>query len=111
MHMGGLAIIGEQAPANFKHIVFNNGAHDSVGGQPTAALGMDVLRIALACGYRTAEGAESADEIRANMAQLTRASGPAMLEIRVNKGARADLGRPKASPAENKRELMGFFGV
>jgi phosphonopyruvate decarboxylase len=53
MHMGALAIIGQSAPKNFKHIVINNGTHDSVGGQPSAA-GNDKFKlpqIALACGY------------------------------------------------------------
>ena len=30
MHMGGMAIIGDYCPKNLVHIVFNNGAHDSV---------------------------------------------------------------------------------
>src|SRR3989344_558096 len=37
MHLGSLAIIAQAAPKNFKHIIFNNGTHESVGGQPTAA--------------------------------------------------------------------------
>jgi len=47
MHMGALPIIGQQSPKNFKHILFNNGAHDSVGGQTTAAFNMDIPRIAI----------------------------------------------------------------
>jgi len=35
MHLGASAIIGQNAPSNFKHIILNNGVHDSVGGQPT----------------------------------------------------------------------------
>ena len=33
MHMGNMAITGSMLPNNYVHIVFNNGAHDSVGGQ------------------------------------------------------------------------------
>lgn len=33
MHLGGMAIIGDKGPLNFKHILINNGAHDSVGGR------------------------------------------------------------------------------
>jgi phosphonopyruvate decarboxylase len=35
MHMGALPTIAHNAINNFIHIVFNNGAHESVGGQPT----------------------------------------------------------------------------
>jgi phosphonopyruvate decarboxylase len=82
-----------------------------VGGQPTVALDVDLLQIARACGYPAAWRADSVGEIHDRMAELRRVAGPVMLEIRVNKGARADLGRPKATPAENKRELMRFLGV
>jgi phosphonopyruvate decarboxylase len=109
MHMGGLAIIGSEQPANFRHVVFNNGAHDSVGGQPTAGFDIDLPQISQACGYRLALRAETADTARAGLAALRDARGPALLEIRVNKGARADLGRPTVSPADNKRELMQFL--
>ena len=34
MHTGSLGMIGDLGVENFKHIIFNNGAHDSVGGQP-----------------------------------------------------------------------------
>ena len=55
MHLGNMSTIGHQLQANFKHIVINNGAHDSVGGQPTDAADMDNFRItqvALGLGYK-----------------------------------------------------------
>ena len=45
MHTGSMGIIGGLSPKNFKHIIFNNGAHDSVGGQPTIAFGVDFEKI------------------------------------------------------------------
>lgn len=54
MHMGSMASIGQNAPKNFKHVIFNNGAHDSVGGQPSDALGdnFSFTTIAKGCGYK-----------------------------------------------------------
>ena len=106
MQMGGLAIIGSQKPANFRHIVFNNGAHDSVGGQPTVGFEIDIPAIARACGYREAWSAATTPEISSALERLRLVDGPALLEIKVNKGARENLGRPTMTPAENKRELM-----
>jgi phosphonopyruvate decarboxylase len=54
MHMGALSIIGQMGPRNFKHIVFNNGTHDSVGGQQTAAFNSSAFHlteIAVSNGY------------------------------------------------------------
>ena len=52
MHLGSLAVAGTRAGAGFVHVVFNNGAHDSVGGQPTAALQIDLPGVAKALGYQ-----------------------------------------------------------
>jgi phosphonopyruvate decarboxylase len=109
MHMGTLAIIGSQKVKNFKHIIFNNGVHDSVGGQPTAGLSISFTAIARACGYQLALQAEKRSEIAEKMAILRKSKGPALLEIKVKKGARDNLGRPKTSPKENKTAFMEFI--
>jgi len=106
MHMGSLAIIGSRGPANFKHVLLNNGAHDSVGGQPTAGFSIDIQSIVKACGYKVSYMAETSEEIIEKMNMLQTSSGPAFLEVRVKKGARKDLGRPTSSPIQNKRAFM-----
>ncbi len=54
MHMGAMATIGQNGPENLKHIIFNNGSHDSVGGQPTDAINenFSFSKIAQGCGYK-----------------------------------------------------------
>ena len=55
MHLGNLSTVGNHAPANFNHIIINNGAHDSVGGQPTDAVHHDnfnLCQVALGLGYK-----------------------------------------------------------
>jgi phosphonopyruvate decarboxylase len=110
MHMGALAVIGEHAPPSFKHIVFNNHAHDSVGGQPTPTERIDLRSIAMASGYRSATSVDEASLLADAVDDLERTTGPALLEIVVKPGARADLGRPESTPAENKTALMGWLG-
>ncbi len=109
MHMGALAIVGSRKPQNFKHILFNNAAHDSVGGQPTAGFDVSFPDIARACGYKWVATANTPSETRANIARMIAADGPALLEIKVRKGARPDLGRPKTTPIENKTAFMEFL--
>jgi phosphonopyruvate decarboxylase len=109
MHLGGLATIGALGPPNLRHIVVNNGAHDSVGGQPTVAFDIDLCEIARACGYRRVLRATTADELRAHAAELAANPGPSLLEVRVAKGNRADLGRPTLTPVETKRRFMDFL--
>ena len=109
MHMGGAAIVGAAGVANFKHVIFNNGVHDSVGGMATAGLRVSFTEIVKACGYTEAWRVERREDVAEKVAQLRAARGPAMLEIMVRKGARADLGRPKTSPIENKTAFTEFL--
>eukprot|EP00455_Lapot_gusevi_P018152 TRINITY_DN1984_c0_g1_i1.p1 TRINITY_DN1984_c0_g1~~TRINITY_DN1984_c0_g1_i1.p1 ORF type:complete len:440 (+),score=174.68 TRINITY_DN1984_c0_g1_i1:86-1405(+) len=109
MHMGTMATIGAHAPENFKHVVINNCAHDSVGGQPTDTAGMDLPNLALACGYKAAFSAVSAQEIKEGFIKMRSTPGPVLLEVKVNKGARKNLGRPTTTPLQNKIQFMSFL--
>jgi phosphonopyruvate decarboxylase len=109
MHLGATAVIGEHATERFKHIVLNNHVHDSVGGQPTPTDKISIPELAMAAGYRYASSARTEAEVRAAIDLLAYTDGPALLEIKVRAGARADLGRPKSTPAENKRALMAYL--
>jgi phosphonopyruvate decarboxylase len=111
MHMGALGVIGNAASPNLLHIVINNGAHDSVGGQPTVGYDIDIPAIATACGYREGVSVSEPDELETELSRLRGESGPALIEVKVNKGARADLGRPKSTPVENRDALMKRIGL
>lgn len=109
MHMGAITNIGDLAPKNLVHIVFNNGAHESVGGQPTLGFGIDIPEIARACGYRHAETVSTVDDIKKALATALGNEGPALIEIKVGINSREDLGRPKTTPIENKDAFMKFI--
>ncbi|GFN96229.1 phosphonopyruvate decarboxylase-like [Plakobranchus ocellatus] len=114
MHMGTMATIGQQGPGNLKHIIFNNGAHDSVGGQPTEAGNhdtFDLCSIARACGYREALVAVTPEEIEEKVRYLHKSQGPILLELKVKLGSRNDLGRPTRTTHENKSDFMDFLKV
>jgi len=104
MHMGAIAAIGVKKLKNFRHIVINNGVHDSVGGQPTIAQRVNLCDIALACGYKYARRVESREKFLNVLSEQK--ESPAFIEVFVKKGARKDLGRPKISPVDNKLALM-----
>ena len=109
MHMGSMAIVASKKAANYIHVVFNNGAHDSVGGQPTVGLGIDLPSIAKAMGYTAVHDVSTAEELNAALAKIDNQSGPVLLQIRVKKGNRKDLGRPTTTPIQNKEALMAFL--
>ena len=109
MHMGSMAIVASKKATNYIHVVFNNGAHASVGGQPTVGLGIDLPSIAKAMGYTAVHDVSTAEELNAALAEINNQSGPILLQIRVKKGNRKDLGRPTTTPIQNKEALMAFL--
>ncbi len=109
MHMGSMAIVANKAPRNYVHVVFNNGAHDSVGGQPTVGLKIDLPAVAKAVGYKATYSVDSKAELESVLAKVNSFESPVLLEIKVKKGNRKDLGRPTTTPIQNKEALMDFL--
>ena len=109
MQMGGMATIGTRNPSNMVHFVMNNGAHDSVGGQPTVGRQIDLCAIAAGCGYENVVKVETPEELDAVLHDDETKSKLTFVEVLVTKGARKDLGRPKSTPVQNKEALMDFL--
>lgn len=109
MHSGALAVIASRKPENFRHIIFNNEAHDSVGGQPTVANSVNIPSVAKAFGYKNVWSVNSIEEINSIWSEFYTQNGTNLLEIKVKKGNRKDLGRPKEKPVQNKESFMCFL--
>ena len=111
MHMGALAVVGANHPANLVHILFNNQAHESVGGMPTVSAAVDWPGIARACGYEAAETAEDYDRLEQLLQTVRTERRLTFLEVRCGIGSRKDLGRPPTTPQENKRAFMSYLAA
>lgn len=109
MHMGNMAITASMNCKNYVHVVFNNGAHDSVGGQPTVGLKIDLCGVAKAVGYKATYSVDTMDQLDAILAVIKNTEGPVLLQVCVKKGNRKDLGRPTTTPVQNKEALMEFL--
>ena len=109
MHMGAMAVIGQTAPENLIHVVINNEAHESVGGMPTAAGGIDLLKVAEGCGYKRVYRAQDPETLDQTLRSAREGEGLAFLEVKAAIGAREDLGRPASSPKENKKAFMEYL--
>ena len=106
MHLGALALIGANRPANLIHIVLNNEAHESVGGMPTVAGKLDLPGIAKACGYPCALSADSPEGLKKALETAKEGKQLTFIEVKCALGARTDLGRPTTTPQENKAAFM-----
>ena len=108
MHMGAMPVIASRKLSNLKHVIFNNEAHDSVGGQPTVMGYVDIASVAKGCGCNKVYQVQTLEEIECIWNEFYNLTEPCLLEIKVKSGARKDLGRPKEKPVENKQAFMTF---
>ncbi len=106
MHMGSLAINGAAKAENLIHIVINNGAHESVGSQPTVGFNIDFPTIAKANGYSSAISVQTKKELQKIAKTIHNIKGPTLIEIKTKIGSRDDLGRPTILPIDNKIAFM-----
>ena len=109
MHMGSMAVIGTNKPRNLIHIVINNGAHETVGGMPTVAGGIDLIEIAKACGYPYAVRVACFADLDQELEVAKRRNELSFIEVMCSIGAREDLGRPTTTALENKQNFMDYL--
>ncbi len=87
MHMGAMTMVSKVKAPNFLHVVLNNGAHESVGGQPSAGHLLDWTKIAEACGYQTVgKAVTTEEELVAALEQLKDCGKASFLDCRIHKG-------------------------
>lgn len=109
MHMGAMAVLGQQKPENVVHIVINNESHETVGGMPTVAGGLDLVLMAKACGYPYAVSVDSYAGLDRELMLVKERKELSFLEVKCQIGARADLGRPTTTAKENKENFMQYL--
>ena len=109
MHMGSMAVMGANKPKNLIHVVINNGAHETVGGMPTVAGSIDLVKIALACGYPNAVCVDSFDDLDKELESAKGRNELSLIEVKCSIGAREDLGRPTTTALENKQNFMEYL--
>lgn len=109
MKLGNLATIGFCQPANLLHLLVDNEAHDSTGGQRTVSGRVDFAAIAAAANYRHARRADRPEDIRAALRELRGLPGPSLLHVKIRAGSPAKLGRPTVPPHEVKERFMAWL--
>ncbi len=106
MQMGALATIGYYSPKNLYHIILDNSAHDSTGGQMTVSNKIEFNKISDGCGYNGYFEALDKNDLTSKLKPFLELTGPVLFRVRVHKGSREDLGRPSEKPEYYKSLFM-----
>lgn len=117
MRMSAFATLGAYAPANLTHVLLDNGAHDSTGGQATVSPQVSFAGVAAACGYASAvEGddlavLDEALDALATPVTSTSQRGPRFVRLAIRRGTPDGLPRPTITPPDVKARLMRHIGA
>ena len=103
MQLGSLLTIANAQPANFMHIVFNNGVYDTSGAQPTLARdAMSFADMAKSAGYSDTYTFSDIETFDSAIDELMEADGPILIELitsPIGKGERPWRSRALWAPA------------
>ncbi|MGI4815279.1 MAG: phosphonopyruvate decarboxylase [Janthinobacterium lividum] len=105
MRMGAFATLGAYGPPNLFHLLLDNGAHDSTGGQATVSPNVSFAAIAAACGYAWAEEGDQLDIVDA-LLDADAAAGPRFARLAIRTGTPDGLPRPTVTPVQVKQRLQ-----
>ena len=108
MRLGTMATIGRTQAKNLTHIILDNQAHDSTGGQPTGSETVDFAAIAAACGYATAMRCDRLDTFLGQYQALQNQAGPHLIHMRIQPGSLSGLARPDTAPQDVARRFRQF---
>ena len=72
------------------HIILNNGAHESVGGQPSAGHLIDFADIAKSCGYR-AKTVDTEESLISALKEFSDGKAASLINVRIRQGMRPVL--------------------
>lgn len=110
MHMGSFATNGRYHPANMIHIILNNGVNESVGGQKSSGLFIDLTTVAKGCGYATVgKCVETKSELQKAVIELARGNHLSFIDVHIRQGIRKDLPGLKIEHQSAKLSLMNYI--
>ena len=108
MRLGAFATVGAYGPSNLWHLLLDNGAHDSTGGQATVSPNVSFAEVAAGCGYASSLDTDDLGRI-GGWLDLPPADGARFARLLTRPGSPKDLPRPSVTPVDVKTRLMQHF--
>ena len=104
MNLGSLTTIGTIKPKNLIHLVFDNGSHESTGGQPTCTNSISIAKIAKAANIKVFQ-VENESQFEKILVKIKKLLGPIMIVVKI-KNIKETGGRVQTSPIMIKEHFM-----
>jgi len=108
MRMGAITTNAYYSPDNMLHILFDNNAHLSTGGQYTVSNNVNFVELMASVGYKKSIYLHSIDELKYELENWDKNRGLTFLYLRVSQESRVTM-RPTMKPYEVKDRLRNFL--
>ena len=104
MNLGSLVTIGSLKPKNLIHIIFDNKAHESTGGQPTNSKIIELEKIAEVAKFKTYKISKK-EQIKKVFSKIKKENGPICILVKIEKSSVRSI-RVDITPPNIKTRFM-----
>ncbi len=106
LNLGSLTTIGRLKPKNLIHVIFDNSAHESTGGQPTNSYFIDIEKIAKICNYNHTFMIRTRNNFLKTLRKIKRLKGPIMIVVKIQQSKKKRSKRINIPPVGIKERFM-----
>ena len=100
MNLGALPLIASESPPNLTHVILDNEAYESTGGQPSISARVSLAAIGRSCGYGRVAEASDAEGLSRALAECAGAGGPHLIVVKCSIAPVEGIPRVSLSPVE-----------
>ena len=108
MSLGTLPLIASERPANLVHVVLDNRAYESTGGQPSITAGVDLAEIGRSAGYRSIVRCADRDTLVREAQRIVGVDGPHLLVVETDLALTREVPRVSRGTTEIRDTFRDF---
>jgi len=107
MSLGTLPLIASEQPANLVHIILDNEAYESTGGQPSISPNFDLAQTANTTGYPWTRRVEDLEELEAALTEATNGGQLSLILVKAGIAPLEGIPRVSHTPEEIRDRFKG----
>ena len=109
MSLGTLSLIGSESPENLLHIILDNEAYESTGGQASISSKVDLSEIGHSCGYHQVMRVHNIEGLATTLVKSGKKRGPFLILVKTNLSQTQNIPRVSLPPTEIRNRFRRYL--
>lgn len=109
MSLGTLPLIASEGPTNLVHIILDNEAYESTGGQPSISSQVDLAQVARSCGYQRVARVDDIEALEGSLMEVGSNSGPQLIMVKAGIAPVKGIPRVSHTPTDIRDRFKSSF--